>query len=412
LALSPDLTQVHTDQILAEADRCVKCGYCLPHCPTYMQSVDEGESPRGRIALIQGLLQGDIDSPRLHAHLNNCLVCRACEAACPSGVRYGRMIVAIRALPAARRQPGASLPVWMINLLSGAPYLHPTATLSHLFQQTGLRLLLRKLGGNRLRRLDSLLPPAARPTAWQRSYPTAGAARGRVGLFTGCIGRITDQVALQAAIRVLNRLQVDVVVPPTQACCGAMHLHAGEQNRSEALAEQNREAFSGMQLDAIVSVASGCGLRLSEYAADGAALAAPVLDISSYICSLPTLQTLTPTPLKQRVVIHTPCSMQHLPGATDAPYRMLQRIPGVKLIHLPENGRCCGAAGLYLLTHPETADALRAEKLAGVRAVRADILVTSNTGCAIHLAAGVREANLNVEVMHPVELLARQISEI
>ncbi len=402
---------MNQEQILAEADRCVKCGYCLPHCPTYALSADEGESPRGRIALIQALIQGTVDTPRLHQHLDSCLACRACEPACPSEVHYGQLITAVRSVQHASNKTPGRFHKLALSLLSQAPYRRPLAGLASSFQGLGLATLAKKLGGETMGRLHRLLPSDLKAEAWNSSYPAENSTIGRVGLFTGCIGRITDRTALLASIRVLNRLGYEVVVPPDQRCCGAMHLHSGHQTEAEALAARNRDVFSGHQLDAIIGVATGCSSRLTEYGQEGTPLAAPVLDISSFICSAPGFSELELRPLDQRVAIHTPCSMKNVLKDASAPQRMLQQIPGIELLPLPENGLCCGAAGLYLISQPQRADALREDKISGLQQCQAEILVTSNTGCTLHLAAGVRETGMEVEVLHPVELLSRQLAD-
>lgn len=398
-------------QILAEADRCVKCGYCLPHCPTYDLSLDEGESPRGRIALIQALLQGSVDSPRLHDHLDSCLACRACEAACPSQVNYGELITAVRAIQATTGRSSGRFHRTSLALLSRAPYMRLPSNLVKIYQRLGLSKFTGMLGGAVMQRLNGLLPPKIDTAPWKEFYPALGDAAGRVGLFTGCIGRITDRPALDAGIRLLTRLGFEVVVPPDQCCCGAMHLHSGDAKQAGALATQNCAAFSRYRLDAIVGVASGCISQLTEYGRETAHLPAPAMDISSFLCNQARIHDLKLNPLKKRVAIHTPCSMKNILKSESDPYRLLKQIPGIELFPLPENGLCCGAAGHYVLTHPDGADALRKNKIIGLQDCHADILVTSNTGCSLHIAAGIRAEEMAVEALHPVELLARQLAD-
>jgi glycolate oxidase iron-sulfur subunit len=188
-----------------------------------------------------------------------------------------------------------------------------------------------------------------------------------------------------------------------------MALDGGETHEAERLAEINRRAFAQAGVEAVVTVASGCGSHLAEYGERGPRMPCEVQDVSTYLAGLPQLSRLRLRPLNKRVAVHTPCSLKNILGAADGPLQLLRHIPGIDLFPLPENGLCCGAAGRYLLSQPEIADALREDKLAALEKSRPEILVTSNTGCALHLAAGIREAGLQIEVRHPVELLARQL---
>jgi glycolate oxidase iron-sulfur subunit len=399
---------VDPEFILTEADRCVKCGYCLPYCPTYALKADEGESPRGRIALVQGLVSGAVDSKRLHDHLDSCLACRACEAACPSEVQYGLIIASVRDLQKSDGRGAGALDKALLHTLSHVPYSQSTSSLTSLYQKSGLAALTSMLGGKSVKRLNQLLPSGLKATSWQELYPAVGETQGRVGLFTGCISRITDSTALKASIRILNQLGYEVVVPAKQGCCGAMHLNSGYSSEAEAMAQHNHSVFSGLELDAVVGVVSGCISHLKGYSGENS-LSAPVMDISAFLCTVPNIGKMELTPLNKRVAIHTPCSMKNVLKQQAAPLELLQLIPEIRLFELPENGLCCGAAGLYVMARPDEADTLREDKIAGVRESQADILVTSNTGCSLHLSAGIHAAEIKAKVMHPVELLARQL---
>lgn len=397
------------EQLLSEADRCVKCGLCLPHCPTYGFTQNEAESPRGRIALIQGLATGQLaNSPRLHTHLDHCLGCRACEQACPSGVRYGQLLDGTRAQQAKHQ---GKLRRYALNLLSNPRALRAGATLLSLVPRRMRPALTYPFGQGMPRRLGNLLPAIARPIHWRSRYPAKGPSQGRVALFTGCISQITDQGALTATIRLLNHLGKDVVIPRDQGCCGALHQHGGDPSTAQQMAQQNQAAFHDQGLEAIISTASGCGAQLKEYAQilDGSDLGTAVHDTSSYLCTLPWPTALPLRPLPKRVAIHDPCSLRNTLGTAEAPYQLLRQIPDIEVMTLPGNASCCGAGGINLLTQPAMADGLRAGKLDALRELQAEILVTSNTSCALHLAAGIREAGLSIEVAHPVELLARQL---
>jgi glycolate oxidase iron-sulfur subunit len=325
-------------------------------------------------------------------------------------VHYGNLITAARSLlwkeQPTRKKIASRLELF---LLSRLPYQRLAAWGAYLYQRSGLQRLIRSIGGTGLQRRDALLPTLERPVAWREHYLPEGEIAGRVGLFTGCVGRLADQPALLAAAQVLNSIGIEVVVPEQQACCGAMALDAGETDEAAKLADINHRAFAEAGVDAVVTVASGCGSHLTEYGQRGPSMPCKVWDISAYLRQLPQLEELKLRPLAKRVAIHTPCTLKNVLGTADAPLEMLRQIPEIDLFPLPENGLCCGAAGRYLLRQPEIADGLRDDKLDALEKSRPQILVTSNTGCALHLAAGIREAGLRIEVMHPVELLAQQL---
>lgn len=387
---------------------------CLPHCPTYHLTRAETESPRGRISLIQGLSSGRLPySPALAAHLDHCLACRACEAVCPSGVRYGEIIAGGRALLAEQREPARWSPRlarWAGAIITDRRRLYRVGRVLRLMQLSGSQTLARHIGlRGRLARMATLLLPLPRITSWRDHYPARGEAHGEVALFIGCISDLAERAVLQTAAELLNRAAYGVHVPSAQTCCGALHLHHGDSATAAALARRNVAVFHQYKLDAIITVSSGCGATLGDYARNRHALGTPVRDISDFLNSVTWPTSLKFTPLPRKVAVHDPCTLTHVLRQNKAPYALLARIPEIELIPLPDNRRCCGAAGSYMLTEPAMADALRAEKITALAALKPDILVTSNIGCALHLRAGIAAARLNIEVLHPIELLARQL---
>lgn len=398
-------------QILADADRCVLCGLCLPHCPTYGLSHNEAESPRGRISLMLAVARGQLEADAgLRGHLERCLGCRACEAMCPSLVPYGRLLRNTReqlyrqehsrladtlATPARRR------------LLRGA---------LRLFQASGLQRATQRLhllGHGPAGRLVQGLPTRIAAPSLPAFTPAQGTERGQVALFVGCTGDLLQRALLHDARRLLSALGYAVHVPPEQGCCGALHVQQGDGAGARRLARQNLAAFPA-EAEAILSVASGCGALLHEYDQlledEGtASFAGRVVDINAFLAAIDWPPAVVLRPLAQKVAVHEPCTLRNVLKGHNAPYGLLRRIPELEVIALPHNERCCGAAGSYLVDHPAEADALRADKIAALAELRPHWLASANIGCAMHLAAGIREAGLAVKVVHPVTLLAQQL---
>ncbi len=396
-----------------EAGLCVACGLCLPHCPTYRKTRDEAESPRGRISLMRALASGAlVPDEKLIGHLDSCLACRACERVCPSQVPYGELIDAARADGGRpRRGLGA------IGLLTYPRLRRFAGFWLRAYQRSGLQRLVRAsrmLGKGRLATLEAALPDAISATALQPRYPARGASRGTVALFTGCVTELLDRETLRAAIVVLNHVGYDVHVPPTQACCGALDWHHGRRDRALALMRQNLGAFHDSRYEVVVSCASGCSAMLAEYdrhVSGGEALSSRVKDITTFLASMAWPEAAALKPSSQRIAVHDGCLLRNALREERSPYRLLSRIPAATVFPLTDNHLCCGAAGSYFLDHPGMARQLRDDKLRHLKAAAPDVLATTNTGCALHLRAGVRAAGMNIEVVHPVVLMARQIED-
>lgn len=400
------------------ANRCVKCGLCLPHCPTYQLFNDEGESPRGRIALMQGLAQQKLSpSKQLLGHLDRCLVCRACEAMCPSGVKYGELIEQTRAsLHRETVEPPTRTTMMMQRFTTDHGHRQQLSRLLRLYQKSGLGWLARHSGLLRplgLQRLEGVLPKLGTALPSQDYYPPLGEQRGELGLFVGCMGDSLDTTTTHAAIRLLTHLGYGVHLPQSQNCCGALQLHRGETRQAEALIDKNRAAFSDRNIDALIYSASGCGSTLQRLEQVGTKHA-PIMEIGQFLAQITWPEGLKLRPLDTRagskhIAIHLPCSLSHVLHQEETPEMLLSKIPGITLTPLPENQTCCGAAGDYMVRHAAIADTLRDHKLRELEALRPDILVSSNIGCALHIAAGLREAGLKIEIIHPITLLARQL---
>ncbi len=389
----PNLNQA----LQLELDRCVKCGLCLPECPTYRLKTNENASPRGRLALIEGLINGRLQGDEaLVRHLDQCLTCRRCERVCPSQVKYGRLIDAARdRLP---RPAGRALAA-----ITQHPVLQRVATHAARALPSSLSRPIASLHWpHRLARALPAGPPA--PSCG--SYPPLnGQTRGRVGLFTGCLGATQQSAALASALRLLRHVGYSVTLPVDAVCCGALGMHAGNTKDAQRLAERNRIAFD-QGLDAVISIASGCGVQLDEYAPQ---LPAPHTDICRFLIDHAGFKQADFRPLLESVALHVPCSVENIYHGAAWSKQILNLVPGLRVEPVGELGQCCGAAGDYMLRYPDVAKRLRQPIVDQVLSGDHRVLATSNIGCAMHLAEGLHARGAKAEVLHPIELLARQL---
>jgi glycolate oxidase iron-sulfur subunit len=394
--------------------RCVHCGICLPVCPTYELLGEEMDSPRGRLYLIRAAVDGRVDlSPTLARHLELCLGCRACESACPAGVPFGHLLEATRAELGRRRLGHA--PRWLERLLYGL-LPHPrrfgaVVWLLRLSQRTPLPGMVRRSGWLRrhphLAALVSLLPPLPRARRLPRVVGPRGPRRGRAGLLSGCVERYLFPQVHRDAAWLLSLGGWEVRIPRSQGCCGALDLHQGRLDVARERARALARAFA--EVDVVVTTAAGCGAAMKSYAHWEPALAgwaARVRDVSQLLvdASLPLGR------LELTVTYHDACHLAHGQGIRSEPRALLSRIPGLRLVPLAESELCCGSAGVYNLLEPEMADRLLDLKVARIAETGARVVAAANPGCLLQIAKGCRRHGIEVEVRHPVELLARAVA--
>ena len=396
---------------------CVHCGLCLQSCPTYRVTGRETSSPRGRIYLMRGHAEGRLSDPALLAEeAFLCLGCRACETACPSGVRYGEILEKTRAAVRDQQADGRIarfVERFMLReIVPRRGRLRLLVSLLAFVQRLGLDRLAARILPKRLVAGVSLLPripPAAERRRMPSFTPAEGTRRGRVALFEGCVmpeffGRVND-----AARLVLARSGYDVVVPEAQGCCGALHAHAGDLERAGELARKNLAVFGdgGSELAAVIVTSAGCSAALRELehwiGAEGAGLAGAVRDVLEFLDAVGPRLPLTP--IAQRVCYDDPCHLIHAQGIAAAPRRLLQSIPQLELVPHRDPEVCCGAAGIYNLTHPEMSARVLAPKLDALSDAAPEIVATANPGCAMQLAAGLAGRGIAARVVHPIELL-------
>jgi glycolate oxidase iron-sulfur subunit len=401
---------------------CVHCGFCLPTCPTYVLWGEEADSPRGRIYLMETGLAGEPMTDSMVQHFDRCLGCMACVTACPSGVRYDRLIEDTRA-QVERRHPRTRSE----RLLRGAifrlfPYPRRLRLLRgplRAYQASGVQRLLGPLLARTptLATLESLTPRLRRPERLPERVPAVGPRRAVVGMLTGCVQRAFFPDVNAATARVLAAEGCDVVLPRTQGCCGALSVHTGREAEAQRFARSLIDAFEDVGVDYLVVNAAGCGSSLKEYgdllrddpsyAERAAALAAKVRDVSEVLVELGPVAPRHPLPLS--VAYHDACHLAHAQGVRAQPRRLLADIPGLSLHEIASAEICCGSAGVWNLLNPEPARELGDRKARDVLATGADLLVTANPGCMMQVAAAVHRAGGVIGLAHTVQVLDASI---
>lgn len=408
---------------------CIHCGFCLGTCPTYAQLGDENDSPRGRIHLMRALVEGRIEpTEAVLRHLSLCLDCQACQTACPSGVKYGSLIEHVRGelaerLARASRTVVDRLIDRLINdLFPDREKMGRMMLLARLAQVAGMDEFLAESGLRdilppKLARLHAMLPRLGdRLGAVPERLPAIGERRGCVAFFIGCVSESMFGPTNRATLKVLQANGVEVIAPPAQVCCGAIHHHNGKAGAARELARRNIrtfEAFAG-RIDAIVTNVAGCGAMLksyddlladdTDYAERAARFVGYVRDISEYLVRL----GLRPPsrPMRLRVTYHDACHLAHAQKIRQQPRQVLESIPGLELVPLPESDWCCGAAGTYNLTQPEMSETLAEQKLSNIDKTGAKVVAAANAGCILQISQHARRTGRDLRVVHPIDLLA------
>ena len=402
---------------------CVHCGFCLPTCPTYVLWGEEMDSPRGRIDLMKGGLEGDAFDANSVRHLDQCLGCMACVTACPSGVQYDKLIESTRA-QLERRAPRTRSEKLLRTMIYGLfPYPRRLKALRgplRAYQASGLGKVLVRSGllarlPEGLQAMEQLAPRLGPVTPLPHVTPAQGAQRRTVGLLTGCVQGTFFPDVNAATVRVLAAEGCEVVVPQRQGCCGALSAHAGREPEAVAFAKATIEAFEGV--DTVVVNAAGCGSNLKEYGHQlrdepgwperAEALSAKVRDITELLAELGPVAPRSPLPMT--VAYQDACHLSHAQGVRDQPRALLGGIPGVELRELVEAEICCGSAGTYNLLHPEPARELGERKARAVLGTGAQIMVTANPGCWMQVATTLARMGQRMPVAHTVQVLDASI---
>jgi len=413
---------------------CMRCGFCLPACPTFRETGVEPESPRGRIALMKAAVDGLLDPDQQFIdQMNHCLGCRACEPACPADVKYGQLIEQTR--DAIEDHSPHSLP---IKGLRKAAFkgLFPHRSRWKLvggslafYQKSGLQKLARGIGIMRLfpqelREMEGILPEASSKGVVERVgtfYPAKGERIAKVALFRGCIMDVMFAGTNVNTVELLSHAGFDVYIPKNQVCCGALHAHSGEMSDARELAKKNIAAFKALGVDYIVSNAGGCGALLVEYdhllhddeqwREDSKWFAERVIDVSALVMEKGRIPSFAEPKADSepavRITYQDSCHLRNVMKSSGAPRQLMRRVGNVEFVEMKESDRCCGSAGIYNVTQPEMAGQLLEHKMEHANKTEAQYMLTSNPGCLLQMKLGIEKHKPNVpmKAMHIVDFL-------
>ena len=411
----------------AESDlyRCVHCGLCLSSCPTYVETALEMESPRGRLALMKAVNEGRVEiTPRIVSHWEACLQCRACEAVCPSGVPYGRIMERTRAQVKTAGLQSKELKrfsrYFLTTALPKPSRLKLGAHLIRIYQRFGLQKLLRlsrilHLVPGGVASLESQLPALSKKffTPTDVTHPAQGEKKMTVALLSGCVMPLMQGPTMEATVRVLTRNGCDVIVPKGQGCCGALNTHAGDMTNSRAMARTNIDTLMAAGVEQIITASAGCGSNMKEYAEllkddteyrDKAnQFSAITKDVTEFLAELPLIPP--ETTITRRITYQDPCHLAHAQRITAAPRMILKSIPGLELIEMENSSLCCGGAGIYSSTQPALSKRLMNRKMLSIKATGVQEVITANPGCMLQIELGFKSQGIQSKIRHVVDIL-------
>lgn len=399
---------ISKQEIIAAADQCVMCGLCLPHCPTYEIAKTEPESPRGRIALVRALYEDQLDvSESISSHLDNCLTCMSCEHVCPANVDYEKIIDAGRA--ATRKQNNSithpQQPL-LLFILSKASVRKVIKTCISIFQSFGLGSLFPNI------RTFNLLPEISIRIS---DIKTDGSKNGpRVAIINSCAADLVSDLTFKSAKLILSKLGCNVIPQKKTPCCGALHQHTGDLKTANTLRNNFIHSFENQKLDHLISLATGCGAQIKRYpklddTPNAHELTIMLRDINEFVLQQLKSKDLKFKPLKKNVYLHKPCSQQQMTKDATLVEQLLEFIPEIEVVHFVYELACCGAGGMNTITQGKLADQIIENKIHEIKGSTANYLVSSNIGCALHFQSQIKRENIDIQVCHPITLLAQQV---
>jgi glycolate oxidase iron-sulfur subunit len=407
--------------------QCMRCGSCLPFCPTYRTDGIETQSPRGRIAMIKAVIDGRLEaSEEFIDHMYHCLDCRNCQTVCPAGVKVGELVLEARHR-IEQNLPQPLLKRYILNhAIKDQKKLSRFLTPLRIYQNIGLQRLIRnseilKFISSDLEFMEGLLPPlSSRPLieTLPEEVPAIGPRKGTVGFFLGCAMNLVFSEISRNTVEVLSKAGYRVIIPKSQQCCGTPNIAEGERKIYREMAEHNISLFQGRGIEAVITDCAACGMELKGYkenlsrrpsAARAENFSHMVRDVSEFL-AVSLDESLPLNPINEKVCFHDPCHLRHGQKLIAPQRALLRRIPGANLRELADEGQCCGSAGIYNITHHERSMKILEAKIAAIEKTGVDRVVTSNPGCYMQLLYAARVGKKSWKVSHISQVLASALN--